>query len=271
MIAFALEDGGARRIMHVADEGPRDAPVLVFANSLGTDFRVWGPLLPHLPPGLRVIRYDMPGHGLSDLAGDRPIEAHAEDLRRLLDGRGLGLGSDRVVLVGLSVGGMIAQAFAAAHPDRLTGLVLCDTGHRIGTSDLWNARIEAVGQGGVDAIADGVLERWFSPRFHRDDAARLALWRAMLTRTPAAGYIALSRAIRDADLTEAARAIKTPTVAIGGELDGSTPPTLMQEMTSLIDGARFELLPGVGHIPPVEAPEALSRLISEFLREIGCL
>lgn len=245
--------------------GAEAPPVLVFANSLGTDLRVWDALLAHLPAGLRVLRYSKAGHGLSDLAGTRSIAAHAEDLRALLDHLGIG----RVTLVGLSVGGMIAQALAAAVPLRVAGLVLCCTAHRIGTPEIWDARIADLQAGGLAALADAVMERWFSPAFRAERPGELALWRNMLVRTPAAGYAALCAEIRDADLTEAARGLRAPALCVAGSADGSTPPEMVRGLAELIPGAAFEMIEGAGHIPCVEAPERLGAVISGFLRERG--
>jgi len=187
MRAMALDD----TVLHFADEGPREGPALVFSNSLGTDFRVWDPLLPFLPGGLRIVRYDKAGHGLSKHAGDRDIAAHARDLDSLL---GV-LKIDRAVVVGLSVGGMIAQSLAAQNPGRVRALVLCDTANRIGPPEMWDQRIAAIAEGGIAAISEAILERWFSTDFRENRANDLEIWRAMLTRTPAAGYLSVAAAI----------------------------------------------------------------------------
>jgi 3-oxoadipate enol-lactonase len=116
-------------VLHFADQGPREAPALVFSNSLGTDFRIWDRVVAGLADGLRVIRYDKRGHGLSTCT-EAPyrMEDHTLDLAGLLDG----LGVKKAVVVGLSVGGMIAQSLAGIRPDLVRGLVLADTAHKIG-------------------------------------------------------------------------------------------------------------------------------------------
>jgi 3-oxoadipate enol-lactonase len=257
---LAIEVQG--RTIHAADEGDRDGLPIVFSNSLGTDLRVWDALLPRLPAGLRLVRYDSRGHGLSEGAGAWTIGDLAGDLEGLLDA----LGIEAAVVCGLSVGGLIAQALAARSPARVRALILCCTAARIGSEALWQERIAAVEAGGIAALAEGVLERWFSPRFRAEEPA-LALWRAMLVRTPAAGYAATCAAIRDADLTESTRALRLPTLAVAGETDGATPPDLVRATAGLIPGARFALIPGCGHLPPVEAPAALAGLIAAFLEE----
>ena len=251
-------------VMHVAERG--DGQPIVFSNSLGTDFRVWDPLLAHLNGRIRVIRYDKRGHGLST-APDAPyrIDDHVADLAALLDH----LGVAEAIVVGLSVGGIIAQGLAAARPELVKGLVLCDTAHKIGTPEMWDERIAAVREGGIDALAEATLGRWFSERFHRERPAELAGWRAMLTRTPVEGYVGTATAIRDADMTAAAQGIGVPTLCLGGTEDGSTPPEVVRSMAELIPGARFETIEGVGHLPGVEAPDALAALIGGFLADAG--
>jgi 3-oxoadipate enol-lactonase len=249
--------------VHVEESGDPDGLPVVFSNSLGTDLRVWDRLLPLLPSGLRFVRYDSRGHGLSD-GGEAAfaISDLADDLAGLLDR----LGVESAVVCGLSVGGVVAQDLAARRPERVRALVLCDTAARIGPAEMWDARIRAVESGGVAALADAVLERWFTARFRREEP-ELALWRNMLARTSPAGYAATCAAIRDADLTETTRRLRLPTLAVVGDEDGATPPELVRETAALIPGSRFAVIPGAGHLPPVEAPEALARLIADFLEE----
>lgn len=250
--------------IHYSDEGPRDGLPVVFSNSLGTDFRAWDPLLPHLPSGCRIIRYDKAGHGLSDFAGERPIEAHAEDVAALLDH----VKVEKAVIVGLSVGGLIAQAFTSANPDRVLAMVLCDTGHKIGTPEIWNPRFEMIEKGGMDAVLDPTMDRWFTARY-RAEEPDFRMWCNMLTRTPAEGYCAVGRAIRDADFTDRTKAIKKPTLCFVGADDGATPPALMRELASLIEGSVFKEVPDCGHLPCIEQPEALAAAITGLLSDNG--
>ena len=257
----ALETNG--QILYVEDRGAKEAQALVFSNSLGTDFRVWDPLIPHLPKNLRLIRYDKRGHGLSS-GPDAPysMEDHKEDLSGLLDQ----LGVTQAVIVGLSVGGMIAQSLAASRPDLVSGLVLSSTAHVIGPPDMWETRIEAIEKGGIASLSEVILERWFSAEFHRERTQELAIWRAMLTRTPVSGYIGTCRAIQAADLTESTKNLDLPAICVGGNEDGSTPPSLMRSLAGLL-GSDFVEIDGVGHLPPVECPKKLGDIITAFLRE----
>lgn len=262
-MAFAQANGG---VVHFADEGPRSGRPIVFSNSLGTDFRIWDEIARPLTQFARVIRYDKRGHGLSELRpGSAAIADFALDLAALLDRLEL----RSATVVGLSIGGMIAQELSRLRPDVVGSLVLCDTAHRIGTADFWSARIAAIEAGGLDAIADGVLQRWFTARFRETRANELAGWRAMLTRTPEAGYTIACAAIRDADLTLAAKAIRAPTLCLVGEEDGSTPVQLVRDLASLIPGAKFEIVAEAGHIPCIEQPAVLRALVEAHWKELA--
>ena len=246
------------------EDGPRNGRTLVFSNSLGTDFRIWDPLLAHLPAEWRVIRYDKRGHGLSDLPdGDWGMAEHVADLAGLLDG----LGITGAVVCGLSVGGMIAQGLAAERPDLVRALILCDTGAKIGSPELWDERIRTVEGQGIAAMADAVMERWFTPAFR--ERAEFPLYRNMLLRTAPGGYAGTCAAIRDTDLRGSTARLTLPCLAVCGDQDGATPPDLVRETAELVRGSRFELIRGAGHIPCVEQPEALGAAIGRFLGELG--
>jgi 3-oxoadipate enol-lactonase len=251
-------------VLHHEVLGPREAPVLVFANSLGSDLRIWDGVAPAFADRFRVVLYDKRGHGLSDApSGPYTLDDHLRDLLGLLDHLSVADAS----VVGLSVGGMIAQRMAAQAPDRVRALVLCCTAARIGTPETWAERIASVERAGVESVVPGVLERWFTPAYRRDRSEACAGWANMLARTPVQGYAGTCAAIRDADLTGDARAIAAPTLCIAGDQDGSTPPDLVRGTAERIPGARFALIAGAGHIPCIEQPEALTGLIAHHLGE----
>ena len=251
-------------IVHWQDSGPRNAPAVILVNSLGTDGRIWDDVAARLAGSRRVICYDKRGHGLSDVPpGPYRIADFTGDLLALADRIGLA----RFSLVGLSIGGLIGQDLAIRHPQRLGALVLADTAPKVGTAESWAARIGAVRKGGMAAIADAVMERWFTPAFHRLKPDELAGWRNLLLRQQAEGYVATCEALRDADLTAGVARIAAPTLVVCGDADQSTPPVLVRAAAERIPGARFELIAGCGHIPPVEQPERLAGLIAQHLAE----
>ena len=241
-------------------------PTLVFINSLGSDLRIWDDVIETLARGgVGALRYDLRGQGLSD-TGTTPyrIEDHVADLEAVLESFGVG----RAIVCGLSVGGMIALGLAEKRPDLVAGLVLCCTGHRIGTAESWNARIAAVEKGGVQAIAETVLQGWFSADAYRDNTAGVALCRNMLSRSPVDGYVATCAALREADLEPAARTVAAPTLCLAGEHDRATPPQLLEALSALIPGSRFAIIAGAGHMPCVETPALLAAHLLDFVREI---
>ncbi|MBF9061320.1 3-oxoadipate enol-lactonase [Rhodobacterales bacterium HKCCSP123] len=252
--------------LHYADTGPRDAPALVFANSLGTDFRLWDGILPHLPAGLRVVRYDKRGHGLSTCPpAPYSMGALVHDAERLLDA----LGVRDCVFVGLSIGGMIAQGLAAKRLDQVRAVVLSNTAPKIGTRAMWEERIAMVETQGLQAMSGAIMERWFSRDFR--DSPAVTPWRRMVEVTPAEGYAGCSAAIAGTDFYTPTAALRLPALVIGGSEDGSTPPDLVRELADLIPGARFELIRGAGHLPCVERPGDYAALINGFLADIGHL
>ena len=260
--------------MHIADLGdvqlhyridgdPEGAPV-VFANSLGTDLRLWDMVLPLLPQGLKFIRYDKRGHGLSSLPpAPYAMGALVRDAERLLDH----LEVRDCVFVGLSIGGMIGQGLAVKRLDQVRALVLSNTGAKIGTPEMWEQRIAAVETGGIESLADAVMERWFSKAFRA--TPEMALWRNMLVRQPVQGYAGCSAAISGTDFLTPTSGLRLPALGIAGDEDGATPPDLVRETIGLIPGSRFELIRKAGHLPCVEQPQTYADILTGFLAEIG--
>jgi 3-oxoadipate enol-lactonase len=262
-MAFARINGV---LLHYRLDGRTDAPMLGLVNSLGTDARIWDKVVALLADRYRILSYDKRGHGLSAApAGDYAIDDEVDDLAGLLDH----LEIDRLALAGVSIGGMIGQAFALRHPQRLQALVLCDTAAKVGDAAMWNGRIAAVQQGGMASIADAVMTRWFTEAFRHGRPDELAGWQTMFERMPVEGYAGSCAALRDADLTDAIAGITTPTLVVAGDQDLSTPVALVRATAKRIPGARFEIIAGAGHIPSIEQPGALATLMTHFLQEVG--
>lgn len=250
--------------LHVREDGVPDGAPVVFSNSLGTDLRLWDQILPLLPDGLRIIRYDKRGHGLSDCPpGPYSMGALVRDAEALLDA----LDVRDCLFVGLSIGGMIAQGLAVKRMDQVRAMVLSNTAARIGQPDMWQDRIKTVRAHGIEALADAVMERWFSAPFRETNGFHA--WRNMLVRQPLEGYAGCSAAISGTDFYTPTSGLRLPTLGIAGSEDGSTPPDLVRETVELIPGARFELIRRAGHLPCVEQPETYAAVLSEFIRETG--
>ncbi|WP_090061825.1 3-oxoadipate enol-lactonase [Celeribacter neptunius] len=250
--------------LNVAESGPAGGAPVVFAHALGTNLHLWDDVVPHLPEGLRLIRYDLRGHGQSD-APDGPYSMGAlvKDAERLLDH----LGVKDAVFVGISIGGLIAQGLAVKRLDQIRALVLSNTAAKIGTRSVWDKRIAEIRDKGLEAMVAPTLERWFAPKFRQSDAARR--WGQSITDTPLEGYLGCAAAIAGTDFYTPSSGLRLSCLGIAGGYDGSTPPDLVRETLGVIPGSKFELMRRSGHLPPVDAPEDYARLIGDFLKEIG--
>ncbi|MCF3593260.1 3-oxoadipate enol-lactonase [Rhodobacteraceae bacterium LMO-12] len=250
--------------LHYRLDGPQDGPVVVFANSLGTDLRLWDALIPHLPQGLRLLRYDLRGHGLSSCPpGPYSMGTLVRDAEGLLDL----LQIRECVFVGLSIGGMIAQGLAIKRLDLVRALVLSNTGAKIGQPAMWQDRIRTARADGIEALADATMQRWFSRDFRA--TPECAAWRNMLTRQPSEGYIGCMAAISGTDFYTPTSGLRLPTLGIAGSEDGSTPPDLVRETVDLIPGSKFHLIRRAGHLPCVEKPGEYAAALTGFLDAIG--
>ena len=252
--------------LHYRVEGdPHGAPV-VFANSLGTDFRLWDKVIPLLPKGLRILRFDKRGHGLSSCpGGDYAMHELVNDVAQLMRA----LDFKNSLFVGLSIGGLIAQGLAAQHRDLVSSIVISNSAAKIGNEQMWQERMQSLRRGGVEALADNIMQRWFSSNFRTTQQQELQGWRNMLTRTPLDGYIGCCAAIAACDFTQSTAELMLPTLLIAGDEDGSTPPELMRGTAELIEGSRYELIANAGHLPCVEQADQYARILKEFIHETG--
>lgn len=249
--------------LHYQLEGKRDGLPLVFLNSLGSDYRIWDKIVPAFSQTHPIIRYDKRGHGLSDApAAPYSLREHSNDLKGLVEHLGL----QKVILIGISVGGMIALDFAAQNSEKVHAMILSDTGMKLGSSAFWNERVEKVRQEGLLAYARPILSRWFTKNISKDEYQG---YFNMLTRTPKEGYIGTCEAIRDADLRDVATTVMTRTLVMTGAQDESTPPELGRALATSLPNASFELVEGAGHFPCIEQPEKTIELISQFLKGVS--
>lgn len=250
-------DGAA---LFVADDGPADAPAVVFLHSIGCDHGMWAAQAATLT-GWRTIRSDIRGHGRSDAPeGDYPLARLAEDVTDVLDSRDV----ERAVICGLSLGGLVAQQAALAAPSRVRGLVLANTAARIGSAEAWTQRAALVRAEGLGAIADMAMGRFFSEAFRAAHADEVARFRDGLLAASPAGYAGCCAALRDADLSGEVGRIATPTLVIGGALDVSTTPEQTRGLAAAIPGAAYVEL-DAAHLSNVERPEAFSAALAQHL------
>ncbi len=247
---------------HYELAGDRE-PVLVLSNSLGTNFSMWEPQMAELQRRFRILRYDTRGHGQSSVTpGDYTIEQLGRDVLGLLDSLHL----DRVHFCGLSMGGMIGIWLGIHAPGRLHRIVLCNTAARIGTKEMWNARIATVQKEGMKSVAAAVIERWFTPGFRASFPEKVARAQRMLESTGPAGYAGCCAAIRDMDQREAVAWIEVPTLVIYGGSDSVIPLADAHFLTNRIRGAK-ELELAAAHLSNVEQADAFTEAVSRFLSE----
>ena len=243
-------------------DGPDDAPTVVLVNSLGTDLRMWDPQVALLSQSLCVVRYDCRGHGASAVPpGPYTIEQLGLDFLALLDT----LQIERAHICGLSLGGLVALWAAAQYPERVIRAVFANTAARIGTEELWNARIDAVRMGGMAAVLDAVVSRFLSEGFRQLHPKTVRQIGEMIEATSPIGYTGACAALRDTDLREMIPAIHTPSLILAGALDESTPPSQARELHTAIVGSELVILQEAAHLSNVEQPEVFSKYVLGFL------
>lgn len=250
--------------LHWREDGNPNGPVIVFANSLGTDLRLWDKLLPSLPSHLRIIRFDKRGHGLSSCPdGPYKIDDLVDDTEQLLDS----IKIRQCLFVGLSIGGMIGQALALRRPDLIQAMVLSNTAAKMGDPIIWQQRINSIQKDGMSSMADAIMKRWFGSAFL--STAEAIGWRHMLLRTPETGYTGCCHAIANADLTETTPRLRLPVMGIAGSSDAASPAELVAATISLIADAQFHVIQEAGHLPCVECPSEYTALLGNFIESIG--
>lgn len=254
--------------LHARRDGPlpaSGAPTLVYLHSLGTDIRIWDGVVARLPHHSHV-RIDLRGHGLSDVPpADYSIPAMTDDVLGLLDLVGL----DRVVVVGISVGGQIALRAALERPDVVVGVVALDTAGRIGERAAWDERIAAVRTHGVAAIADATVARWFGPSFRAREPAAVRGYRNLLLRTPPDGYAATCAALRDEDLGLELATITPRALVLCGSEDAATPPGLVRALAASLPDAKYVEIEDAAHLPCIDRPDVVARHIDAFVLAIA--
>ncbi|MBW8785470.1 MAG: alpha/beta fold hydrolase [Novosphingobium sp.] len=246
--------------------GPEAGPVACFLHCLSCDFGVWSEQVPPLlAAGWQVLRLDMRGHGGSDPGpGGFTMADLAADAVRVLDF----LGFAKVHLIGLSIGGMIAQTFALNHRERLHSLMLCGTSPAgvPGGKEMWDERFAAMDEAGsLEPLADATMERWFTDAFKIRRPSRWGQIRETVVRTSLDGYRAGGLAIEGFDVAAQLPSITTPTLVVWGDGDTGTPPAGNRKIAELIPGARSIELDNARHVPNVEYPEVFNPILLDWL------
>jgi 3-oxoadipate enol-lactonase len=252
--------------IHCEVEG--DGPWVVFSHALACHLGAWDAQAAALRDRYRILRFDTRGHGGTSVP---PAPYTLDQLGDDLEGLLAALRVDRAHLVGISLGGMIAQVFALKHPQRLASLVLCDTTSRYpeGTEKIWQERIAAVRAQGMGPLVEPTLERWFTPAFRAARPDVMADIGAMIRSTSAEGYVGCGAVVPTIDTTDRLRMIDSPTLVVVGDQDAGTPPAMAQVIQRGIPGAQLQVIASASHLCNVEQPAAFNRALAEFLDRVA--
>lgn len=248
--------------LHYEIEGREDGPPLLFSNALGTDLRLWDAQAEAAAGlGLRVVRYDQRGHGSSGApAGDYTLERLGKDVLDLLDQ----LKIQQTAFCGISLGAMTGIRLAMHHPRRFSRLAFCNASVWMPPRQGWDDRIKAVGEGGMQAIADSAVERWFTQEFRASELQEVERIRAIVLGIDPGGYAGGCAAVRDMDLRDRLGLIEAPTLVVIGAHDPSTPPERGQYLVERIPGAQKVVLESA-HLSNIEARDEFNRIVLGFL------
>jgi 3-oxoadipate enol-lactonase len=252
--------------LHYAMSGRNHAPPLLLLHPLGATMDVWAPQLPQLDPYFRVIRYDVRGHGKSELPEGAPsprtMADYADDALAVLDAAR----APRAHWVGLSLGGQTAMWGATRHAGRVRRLVLANTGPHLPPASNWDDRIATALSRGMDPIAESVPGRWFTAAFREREPELVAKTVEMVRGTQPRGYAEACGALRDADFRDVLPSIVAPTLVIAGAQDAATPVEHAEAMIAGIPGSDLLVL-DASHLSNVEQPEDFGRALVDFLRD----
>jgi 3-oxoadipate enol-lactonase len=238
---------------------------VTFITGIANDLTIWDGQLPALERDFKVLRYDLRGHGGSETtAGDYTIDILVRDLRTLLDEKRI----EKTSLVGLGLGGAIAQAFAIEHPARVERLMPCCCRARMvpDFAAMWHKLRETVQKNGLETIVEPTVQRWFSEDFKAAHPEVLEKVRRMIRGTTQQGYLGVTAAFLGLDVEDRLGRITAPTLYVSGANDHlGGPPELMKGLAAKVKGARHLSVPNAAHIANIQNPEGFNQVLREFL------
>lgn len=248
--------------VHAIVEGAPGAPAVLLIGSLGSTHEMWQPQVAALTEHFRVVRYDARGHGRSPAPpGPYALDDLVDDAVALLDR----LGIDRASVVGLSLGGMTALRLASREPARVDRLVVLCTSAHLAPASAWTDRAALVRTQGAAAVADAVVERWFTAERRAREPETAARMRAMIAGTPAEGYASCCEAIAGMDLRQDLAHVLAPTLTIAGADDPATPPEHLAAVAAGVVDGRALVLPQAAHLASWEQPAAVNAAVLTHL------
>lgn len=239
---------------------------VVLIHGVGLNKEMWGGQVVGLATNYRVITYDMLGHGASPRpAAGTPLLGYADQLLELLDHLQLPLAT----VIGFSMGGLVARAFALHYPERLQGLVVLNSVFNRSAEQRAGviARTAQAAEHGPDANAEAALSRWFSREYQAANPAQIAALRETLAGNDPQGYLTTYELFATQDMYRAddLKGLRTPTLVATGELDPGSTPEMARQLADRIPGATVAVLAEQRHMMPVESPRLVNQLLLGFL------
>jgi 3-oxoadipate enol-lactonase len=247
-------------------DGPAHAPVLVLLHALATHSEIWRPQLAAWSTAFRVVRIDLPGHGASPPpAGTMELAAYAAQVGHVLDA----LAIERATLVGLSLGGMVAQAMALQQPQRVQALVLAHTSARTepAVREVWQRRLEQFERHGLQQQVEPTLERWFTRTFAAACPLTMGWVAAQIRTTSADGYATAVRAIQALDHLDRLAEIRAPALVIAGDCDAAVPPPMAAALAARLRRAELLVIDDAGHLGNVQQPLRFTEAVGRFVQQ----
>lgn len=243
--------------------GDSGKPLLMLAHPLGMTQGVWDDLLPALLDRFRVLTWDLPGHGASAAWNQDAGEITPDSLAAEALALAQVAGAEKFHFAGTSIGGVIGQQLLAQYPDRLLSATLTNTGPVIGTAEAWNLRATDVRQKGLVAMAEDIVPRWFGEAACKEQPALLDGWKVIMGRGDANSYALLCEMLGKADFRNSLGNVTVPVLLVGGSDDVATPPESLRALADASGSSAPTILANTGHVPSVERPQDLTRLLLE--------
>lgn len=251
--------------LHVTVQG--EGPPVVMSHALGLDVHMWDELAARLAKTMTVLRYEHRGHGESAVPpGPYAMDDLVDDAARVIREWGRG----PVAWIGLSMGGMVGQGLAIRYPELLRSAVLANTMARYpaAAAPTWAARIAAVEQGGMAAVADAVVERYLNADHRAAHPGEAAALRAKLLRCDPAGYLACCHAIAAVDWLDRLHEVRTPTLVIAGGRDAGATPEMARAIAERIAGSELVIFDDASHLSVAEVPDLFHAAVSAHLSRL---
>jgi 3-oxoadipate enol-lactonase len=245
-----------------------NGPWLTMSHSLACNLHMWDPQMAVLTKTFKVLRFDTRGHGQSSApAGEYTLEQLADDAKGLFDA----LKIKETHWVGLSMGGMIAQAFALKYPGVFKSIVLADTTSRRppNAAQMWGERIQIAQSKGMEPLVESTLARWFTEPYRNTRKDVMQRIGNDIRNTPVAGFAGCCHAISKVDYLDRLKEIKVPTLVMVGEQDHGTPPEAARAIQQALPGSELKIIPSAAHLSNIEQEKAFNEAMLGFLGRVA--